>query len=73
MQLIAGQSVPVEIDYSSRSGLFSHEIHFGWQTPSQSEIPAAVAAARNADTAIVFANDAQGEGIDRASLSLPGD
>jgi beta-glucosidase len=73
VQLIAGQSVPVEIDYSSRSGLFSHEIHFGWQTPSQSEIPAAVAAARNADTAIVFANDAQGEGMDRYSLSLAGD
>ena len=71
--LIAGQSVPVEIDYSSRSGLFSHEIHFGWQTPSQSEIPAAVTAAHHADVAVVFANDAQGEGMDRYSLSLPGD
>ena len=50
-------------------GLFSQEIHFGWQTPSQSGIPAAVAAARNADVAIVFANDAQGEGMDRTSLS----
>ncbi|MBV9607459.1 MAG: glycoside hydrolase family 3 C-terminal domain-containing protein [Solirubrobacterales bacterium] len=73
VQLIAGQSVPVEIDYLSASGLFSHEIHFGWQTPSQSGIPAAVAAARQADVAIVFANDAQGEGMDRYSLSLPGD
>jgi beta-glucosidase len=73
VQLHAGQPVPVEIDYSSRSGLFSKEIHFGWQTPSQSGIPAAVAAARRADVAIVFANDAQGEGMDRDSLSLPGD
>jgi beta-glucosidase len=74
VQLIAGQSVPVEIDYSSRSGLFSHEIHFGWQTPGQPNgIPAAVSAARNADVAVVFANDAQGEGMDRYSLSLPGD
>jgi beta-glucosidase len=73
VQLIAGQSVPVEIDYSSRSGLFSKEIHFGWQTPSQSGIPAAVTAAANADVAVVFANDAQGEGMDRYSLSLPGD
>ncbi len=73
VQLIAGQSVPVEIDYSSRSGLFSHEIHFAWQTPSQSGISAAVAAARGADVAVVFANDAQGEGMDRYSLSLPGD
>jgi beta-glucosidase len=73
VQLIAGQSVPVEIDYSSRSGLFSKEVHFGWQKPSESGIPAAVAAARDADVAVVFANDAQGEGMDRYSLSLPGD
>jgi beta-glucosidase len=71
--LVAGHPVPVEIDYSSRSGLLSQEIHFGWQTPSHSGIPAAVAAARKADVAVVFANDAQGEGMDRDSLSLPGD
>jgi len=73
VRLTAGTPVPVEIDYSSRYGLFSHEIHFGWQTPSQSGIPAAVAAARKADVAIVFANDAQGEGMDRTSLDLQGD
>jgi len=73
VRLTAGQPVPVEIDYSSISGLFSQEIHFGWQTPSQSGIPGAVQAARHADVAIVFANEAQGEGMDRASLSLPGD
>ena len=72
-RLTAGQPVPVEIDYSSISGLFSQEIHFGWQTPPRSGIPAAVAAARQADVAIVFANNAQGEGMDRTSLSLPGD
>ena len=71
--LTAGRPVPVEIDYSSASGLFSEEIHFSWQLPSQSGIPAAVTAARLADEAIVFANDAQGEGMDRYSLSLPGD
>src|SRR5262249_42888912 len=71
--LTAGTPVPVEIDYSSISGLFSQEIHFGWQTPQRSGIPAAAAAARHADAAVVFANDAQGEGMDRASLSLPGD
>jgi beta-glucosidase len=73
VRLTAGKPVPVEIDYSSISGLFSQEIHFGWQAPSQSGIPAAVAAARQAGVAIVFANDAQGEGMDRTSLSLPGD
>src|SRR5215472_16509353 len=73
VRLTAGTPVPVEIDYSSISGLFSQEIHFGWEPPSQSGIPAAVAAARQADVAVVFANDAQGEGMDRASLALPGD
>jgi beta-glucosidase len=73
VQLTAGHSVPVEIDYSSKSGLFSQEIHFGWQTPSQTGIPAAVTAARKADVAVVFANDAQGEGMDRYSLELQGD
>ncbi len=73
VQLDAGQPVRVEIDYSSISGLFSQEIHFGWQPPSQSGIPAAVAAARRAGVAVVFANDAQGEGMDRSGLSLPGD
>ncbi len=73
VRLTAGSSVPVEIDYSSRYGLFSQEIHFGWHTPSQSGIPSAVAAARKADVAIVFANDAQGEGMDRTSLDLQGD
>jgi beta-glucosidase len=73
VRLTAGHPVPVEIDYASISGLFGQEIHFGWQTPSQSGIPAAVAAARQADVAVVFANDAQGEGMDRTSLALPGD
>jgi beta-glucosidase len=73
LHLTAGQPVPVEVDYSSSSGLFSHEIHFGWQRPSESGIAAAAAAARRADVAVVFANDAQGEGMDRNSLSLPGD
>src|SRR5581483_1495037 len=73
VSLTKNTPVPVEIDYSSRYGLFSNEIHFGWQKPSDSQIPAAVAAARKADVAIVFANDAQGEGMDRTGLSLPGD
>jgi beta-glucosidase len=73
VELKAGRSVPIEIDYSSKSGLFSQEIHFAWQPPSASGIPAAVAAARKADVAIVFANDTQGEGMDRTTLSLPGD
>ena len=34
VRLTAGKPVPVEIDYSSSSALFSQEIHFGWQVPS---------------------------------------
>ncbi|HEV3389179.1 MAG TPA: glycoside hydrolase family 3 C-terminal domain-containing protein [Solirubrobacteraceae bacterium] len=73
VNLTAGKAVPVEVDYSSRYGLFSHEVHLAWQQPSESGITAAVAAARNADVAVVFANDAQGEGMDRTSLDLQGD
>ena len=73
VQLSAGRPVPITIEYSSKSALFSQEIHFAWQQPSASGIPKAVAAAKKADVAIVFANDAQGEGMDRTSLSLPGD
>ena len=73
LQLQAGTPVPVEIEYSSKAGLFGQEIHFAWQPPSASGIPAAVEAAKHADVAVVFANDAQGEGMDRTTLSLPGD
>jgi beta-glucosidase len=73
VELKAGNPVPIEIEYSSKSGLFSQEIHFAWQPPSASGIPAAVEVAKHADAAIVFANDAQGEGMDRPTLSLPGD
>ena len=73
VRLTAGRPVPVEIDYSSISGLFSQEIHFGWQTPSQSGIPAAAEAARTADVAVVFAGHIVGEGMDRAHLRLAAD
>ncbi len=73
VQLTAGKPVPVEIQYSSKSALFGQQIHFAWQPPSASGIPAAVDAAKHADVAVVFANDAQGEGMDRTTLSLPGD
>jgi beta-glucosidase len=74
VRLTAGRPVPITIEYSGKSAVFSpQEIHFAWQPPSASGIPAAVDAAKHADVAIVFANDAQGEGMDRTSLSLPGD
>jgi beta-glucosidase len=50
------------------------QIRFAWVTPQQrqADVDAAVAAARSARTAIVFAYDEGTEGVDRASLSLPG-
>jgi beta-glucosidase len=73
VQLRAGHPVPITINYSSDGDLIDNEVHLGWRTPSQSGIPAAVAAARKADVAVVFANNALGEGMDQTSLSLPGD
>jgi beta-glucosidase len=68
-----GHAVRIRIDYSSKSGLFGNSIRFSWQPPSSSAIAGAVAAARRSDVAIVFANNAQGEGMDRSTLALPGD
>lgn len=52
------------------------ELHvsFNWVTPDQAKalIPPAVAAAKKARTALVFAYDDGTEGSDRVSLSLPG-
>jgi beta-glucosidase len=68
-----GHKVSIRVDYSSKSGLFGHSIQLQWQLPSASGIPAAVTAARHSDAAVVLVNNAQGEGMDRATLSLPGD
>jgi beta-glucosidase len=47
-------------------------LHLGWAEPDDS-VAQAVAAARQADVAIIFAADRQGEGADRTGLALPGD
>ncbi|TCC36403.1 beta-glucosidase [Kribbella speibonae] len=74
--LRAGEPVQLKVDYSSLSNTIcvaSNNINLAWQTPSQSQIPAAVEAAKRANAAIVFANAASGEGSDRNTLELPGD
>ncbi len=68
-----GRPARIRIEYSSKSGLFGHSIQLQWQPPSTSGIGAAVAAAKRSDVAVVFANNAQGEGMDRDTLALPGD
>ncbi len=72
-RLTRGVPVSIRIDYSSKSQMFGPQVHFNWQPPSASQIAAAVAAAKKSDAAVVFANGAQGEGMDRSSLDLPGD
>jgi beta-glucosidase len=73
VELTAGRPVSIRVDYSSAPQLFGAQVHLGWQTPAASGIPAAVDAARHADAAIVIADNAQGEGVDRTSLGLAGD
>ena len=71
--LKAGKPVSVRIEYTSKANLFGAQIHFSWQPPSGSGIAAAVAAARGSDAAVVIANAAGGEGMDRNTLALAGD
>jgi beta-glucosidase len=73
VRLKAGKPVSIRVDYSSSAQLFGAQVHLAWQPPSASGIPAAVEAARHADAAIVLADNAQGEGMDRVGLGLPGD
>ncbi|HEY7621455.1 MAG TPA: glycoside hydrolase family 3 C-terminal domain-containing protein [Solirubrobacteraceae bacterium] len=71
VRLTAGRRVSIRVDYSSRAQLFGAQIHLAWAQASG--IAAAVDAARHADVAIVMANNAQGEGMDRTTLALAGD
>jgi beta-glucosidase len=71
--LRAGKPASIRIEYSSKANLFGAQVHFQWQPPSGSQIASAVAAARSSDAAIVIANAAMGEGMDRSTLALPGD
>jgi beta-glucosidase len=73
VRLRAGVPVSIRIDYTSSAQLFGAQVHLAWQPPSASKVAAAVDAARRSDVAIVLANDAQGEGMDRSTLALPGD
>jgi beta-glucosidase len=71
--LTAGTAVPIVIEYSIGSSFAGSSLHFGWQPPDPALRAEAVAAASAADVAIVFVNDVTSEGMDRTSLSLPGD
>lgn len=73
VDLVAGLAVPVELEYSSASNLLGRGLRLGWQPPDPALAAQAVAAARRADVAVVFAAKPMGEGHDALSLKLPGD
>jgi beta-glucosidase len=78
VDLPAGAPVPVELRHTCAPGRFGaafgighHEPHL----PEDEELAAAVAAARDADAAVVIVgtnDDVESEGFDRTSLALPG-
>jgi beta-glucosidase len=79
----AGEAVPVEVDYAPRVSLGDEPrsmmgltlgpvLKLGYAPPDD-RIAQAVAAARRADVAVVFAGHQVGEGMDRTHLALPGD
>ncbi|MGX1161396.1 beta-glucosidase [Arthrobacter sp. SLBN-100] len=70
VELIAGATVDIRFEYSSRPSLFGQAVALTWSTPADSGLAEAVAAAASAEAAIVFVNDVAGEGADRTSLSL---
>jgi beta-glucosidase len=71
--LTAGVPASIVVEDSIGSSIAGSAFHLGWQPPDRQPIDDAAAAARDADVAVVFANDVTGEGMDRTSLSLPGD
>lgn len=73
VRLTAGHRVPITVAYSTGASIAGAQLHLGWEPPDPSLIARAVAAARRAKVAVVFANDVSSEGMDRPSLDLPGD
>jgi beta-glucosidase len=73
IQLTAGQPVPIEVKFSNESNLTGQHLRLGWAPPEPELLRDAVAAAKRADIAIVFAAELEGEGYDKLALGLPAD
>jgi beta-glucosidase len=73
IDLNAGRPVPVEVKFSNASTIMGAVPSLGWQPPDPDMRAQAVAAAKAADVAIVFAAEQLGEGQDKVTLPLPGD
>ncbi len=72
IQLNAGKPAPIEVKFSSAASLMNPGIALGWEPPNPAMMNEAIAAARQADVAVVFAAEQMGEGQDKVSLELPG-
>ena len=79
VDLRAGRPVGIRLDYSSATawpvlapGVGGGNVRLGWQPPD-SLVQEAATVAAGCDVAVVLASGAVGEGMDRASLALPGD
>jgi beta-glucosidase len=71
-ELQAGKTYDLRIEYFQAGG--AYEAHFNWQPPQTAPFADAVAAAKQADVAIVAVSTRrlEGEGHDRPSMDLPG-
>jgi beta-glucosidase len=72
VDLTAGQPVKIEVDYYQNGG--GSSVTLGWQPPnSGSLLDQAVATAKSADVAVVFASKFESEGGDLADINLSDD
>lgn len=67
--LTAGQPASIKVEYYQDGG--SSLVSLGWEQPGQNPLAQAVATARSADVAVVFASNFESEGSDLASIGLP--
>jgi beta-glucosidase len=73
VHLTAGQSHPIRVDWAKPTG--QAMIELSWAPPANTpdvQIDEAVAAAKKAETAVVFVANKDTEAIDRKDLALPG-
>jgi len=76
LELVAGQDVEVVVEYSSAGSFLLHGLELRHLPPTEGMLDRAVAAAREADVAVVCVGTSdtwESEGYDRTTLGLPGD
>jgi beta-glucosidase len=71
VNLTAGQSVSIEVDYYQAGGASNATL--GWSQPGQTLHDQAVAAARASDLAVVFVSKFESEGGDLSTIDLSSD